>query len=77
MTQIPKRGDRIRLVAMHNDPDPIQVGQTGTVVSVMRHGGGKDAWSQIDVSWDNGQRLMLVSPPDLFEIVASAWRDPE
>jgi hypothetical protein len=70
MTQIPKRGDRIRLLAMQDDPDPIQVGQTGTVVSVSRHGGGKDAWFQIDVSWDNGRTLMLVSPPDAFEIIA-------
>lgn len=70
MIQIPKRGDRIRLLAMQDDPDPIQVGQTGTVVSVARHGGGKDAWFQIDVSWDNGRTLMLVSPPDAFEIIA-------
>jgi len=71
MTQIPKRGDRIRMLAMQDDPDPIQVGQTGTVVSVSRHGGGNDAWFQIDVSWDNGRMLMLVSPPDAFEIIAS------
>lgn len=70
MIQIPKRGDRIRLLAMQDDPDPIQVGQTGTVVSVAGHGGGKDAWFQIDVSWDNGRTLMLVSPPDAFEIIA-------
>ncbi len=70
MTQVPKRGDRIRLLAMQDDPDPIQVGQTGTVVSVARHGGGQDAWFQIDVSWDNGRTLMLVSPPDAFELIA-------
>ncbi len=70
MTQVPKRGDRIRLLAMQDDPDPIQVGQAGTVVSVARHGGGKDTWFQIDVSWDNGRTLMLVSPPDAFELVA-------
>jgi hypothetical protein len=70
MTQIPKRGDRIRLVAMQDDPNPIQVGQTGTVASVSRHGSGDDAWFQVDVSWDNGRTLMLVSPPDVFEIIA-------
>ena len=69
MTTIPQRGDRIRLLAMHDDPDPIQVGQVGTVVRVGRHGGGKDVWHQIDVAWDNGRTLMLVSPPDRFEIV--------
>lgn len=69
MTMIPRKGDRIRLLAMHDDPDPIQVGQVGTVVGVSRHGGGDGAWRQIDVAWDNGRTLMLVSPPDEFDIV--------
>ena len=71
MTTTPRPGDRVRLLAMHDDPDPIPVGQMGTVVSVSRHGGDKDAWHQIDVGWDNGRTLMLVSPPDMFEIIAS------
>lgn len=54
---------------MHDDPDPIPVGQTGTVVGIKRHGSGKDEWFQIEVSWDNGRTLMLVSPPDVFEII--------
>lgn len=62
-------GDRIRLIAMPNDPAPILVGQIGTVIRVVRHGGGKGTWHQIDVAWDNGRTLMLVSPPDEFEIV--------
>jgi hypothetical protein len=69
MTSIPRAGDRIRLVSMQDDPDPVQVGQVGTVVSVSHHGGGKDAWHQIDVAWDNGRKLMLVSPPDRFAIL--------
>lgn len=68
---IPTNGDRIRLVSMADDPDPIPVGQTGTVKEVYPQGSGKDAWVQIDVDWDNGRSLMLVSPPDLFEILAS------
>jgi hypothetical protein len=52
-----------------DDPDPIQPGQTGTVTSVSLHGRGKDAWHQIDVAWDNGRTLMLVLPPDEYEIV--------
>lgn len=71
MSQVPRAGDRIRLVSMDDDPDPILIGQTGTVVDVARHGAGKSAWSQIDVDWDNGRSLMLVSPPDTFEIVPS------
>jgi hypothetical protein len=54
---------------MRDDPDPVQIGEVGTVVRATRHGGGKDAWLQIDVAWDNGRSLMLVSPPDEFEIV--------
>ena len=67
----PHPGDRIRLLAMHDDPDPIQAGQIGTVVGVTRHVGGEDEWFQIEVSWDKGRTLMLVSPPDVFEIVAA------
>ena len=69
MTIIPRPGERIRLVAMHDDPDPIPAGQVGTVVGVMHHGDGSDKWFQIDISWDNGRSLMLVSPPDTFEII--------
>jgi hypothetical protein len=69
MDRIPSQGDRIRLLAMLDDPAPIQVGQLGTVVSVSRHGDGKDTWHQIDVAWDNGRTLMVVSPPDRFELV--------
>ena len=54
---------------MRDDPDPIEVGQLGIVASVTRHFAGQDAWHQIDVVWDNGRTLMLVSPPDRFEIV--------
>ncbi len=65
MTTAPKPGDRIRLLSMHDDPDPIQPGTVGTVVSVA----ALDTWHQIDVAWDNGRTLMLVSPPDWFEIL--------
>jgi hypothetical protein len=70
MTRTPRRGDRIRLVAMLDDPDPIRPGQIGTVIGVSRQGCGRDAWHQIDVAWDNGRRLMLVWPPDDFEIIS-------
>ena len=63
----PQRGDRIRLVAMSDDPDPIPSGTTGTVVGV-RH---QRTWAQVDVKWDNGRTLMLVVPPDQFEVLAA------
>lgn len=69
MIRTPREGDRIRLLAMSDDPDPIQVGQLGTVVSASHHGGSDNAWHQIDVAWDGGRTLMLVSPPDRFEFI--------
>jgi hypothetical protein len=55
----PKPGDRIRLLAMLDDPDPIPFSTTGTVAAV-RHQG---TWAQVDVDWDGGRALMLVVPP--------------
>ncbi len=72
MTQIPKYSDRIRLVAMPDDPDPIPIGEVGTVIEVTRHGDGKNAWHQVDVEWDHGRSLMLTLPPDRIEILQDA-----
>ena len=72
MKRLPQTGDRVRLLRMQDDPDPIVPGATGTVVSAARYGFGKDSWTQIDISWDNGRLLMLVSPPDEFEIIQRA-----
>lgn len=41
---------------MTDGPDPISPGSTGTVTAVRQHG----TWSQVDVDWDNGRKLMLV-----------------
>jgi hypothetical protein len=60
--------DRIRLVSMPNDPDPIPVGSLGTVRSVHQHGD----WSQVDVAWDNGRQLMLCLPGDVVAVVSKA-----
>ena len=61
-------GDRIRLVSMPNDPDPIPAGSLGTVRSVHEHGD----WSQVDVAWDNGRQLMLCFPGDVVTVVSRA-----
>ncbi|MGB7346266.1 MAG: DUF4314 domain-containing protein [Pirellulaceae bacterium] len=58
-----KLGDRIRLLSMTDDPDPIPIGATGTVTGLYAQSG----WIQIDVEWDNGRSLMLSIPPDLVE----------
>ncbi len=64
MNTIPKPGDRIRLIAMSEDPHPVPADSTGTVVGVHQIGTGRDKWFQVDVDWDNGRTLMLSIPPD-------------
>ena len=61
-----KVGDRIRLMSMLDDPDPIPAGTMGAVTEIHVHSG----WAQLEVSWENGRMLMLVLPPDQFEIVS-------
>lgn len=55
-----KKGDRIALVSMPEDPDPIPVGTKGTVryVNVMTE------YTQVIVDWDIQRSLTLVVPPD-------------
>ena len=60
-----KKGDRIRLLSMPEDPDPIPVGAIGTVLDVEQVGAGEYRWYQVSVEWDSGRRLMLSVPPDL------------
>jgi len=61
-----KKGDRIRLLAMPADQDPIPVGTRGTVTFV-----NNGIFPQIGVAWDNGRTLMLV-PCDSFEVIQPA-----
>jgi hypothetical protein len=67
-----KKGDRIRLISMPQDPDPITVGSLGTVVAVFEH---RD-WTQVDVDWDNGRSLMLTMPDDCVAIVEPNYQAP-
>ena len=55
-----KKGDRVRLVSMTDDPDPIAAGELGTVAGVYP----QSDWTQVDVDWDSGRSLMLSIPPD-------------
>ena len=58
-------GDRVRLVHMGNDPDPIPHGMTGTVQLVTElH--FKDKEKQVLVAWDNGRSLSCICPPDVL-----------
>ena len=57
-------GTRIRLLAMPDDPDPIPVGSTGTVLAVT-----EEPLGQIEVDWDSGRTLALIPGVDRFEII--------
>lgn len=65
----PQPGDRIRLLAMPDDPDPVLPGTTGMVTAMHPHGADRGQWLQVEVDWDNGRKLMLTVPPDRFEIL--------
>jgi hypothetical protein len=65
-TYPPSIGDRIELVAMPNDPDPILVGEQGIVESVV---GLDTRLYQINVTWDSGRTLALSVPPDQFRVI--------
>lgn len=70
MNQALRIGDRIRLIEMADDPDPIPVGSTGTVMGISHHDDSDDElWHQIDVKWDSGRTLMLTLPPDRIEVL--------
>ena len=69
---IPKSGDRIKLVAMPDDPAPIEEGALGTVTNVIKSSMGGRPSTQIWVDWDNGRNLMVVIPPDVVEVVGRA-----
>ena len=65
----PKPGQRIELVAMPDDPNPIAAGSRGTVKRVRQVGLPTNGFLQVDVDWDNGRAVMLSVPPDQFRII--------
>ncbi len=60
-----KLGDRVRLVSMADDSDPIPAGTTGTVAVVDPQCG----WPQLDFDWDNGRSLLISKLPHVPETV--------
>ena len=65
-------GDSIRLVAMVNDPYPIQPGEIG-VVTACDWKGINQGWWQVCVDWASGRSLMLSVPPDIAVRVEALW----
>ena len=64
-----KVGNRIRLIAMPDDPNPIPVGTEGTVTKVTHI--EFMGFTQVAVKWDNGSGLMLSMPPDVIQVLPS------
>lgn len=60
-----KAGDRIELISMPEDPDPIEPGTQGTITWV-----GPPVWGepQYAVKWDNGRNLGL-APVDSVKVL--------
>ncbi|MCK1543359.1 DUF4314 domain-containing protein [Bradyrhizobium sp. 179] len=62
-----KPRDRIRLIAMGPDPDPVTPGAEGEIVTSPVLVGNE--WS-VCVKWDDGRTLGLIIPPDRVEKIA-------
>lgn len=67
MNLLPKVGQRIKLEYM-DDPAPIETGATGTVRYVSEPWPGTRGHT-IEVKWDNGRTLSLISDVDKFSII--------
>lgn len=58
-------GDRVVLVSMSDDPDPIPPGSEGTVTrTVSLEFPGEPQQEQVSVAWDSGRSLSCLVPPD-------------
>jgi len=67
-----KTGDRVRMLYMPDDPNPIPTGTEGEVVLVnpVRLGpDGEKNFTQVLVKWDNGRSLSCVVPPDQLVVI--------
>ena len=65
-----KVGDKIELIYMPNDPNPIPAGTRGTITGI--NNTPWDGETQISVSWENGRTLMLIHPTDSFRVIREA-----
>jgi hypothetical protein len=63
-----QQGDRIELVAMPDDPNPVRKGTRGTVREVMLEYPRYDQ-TVLAVDWDDGRTLNVVLPPDQIKLV--------
>ena len=68
-----KEGDRIKMVQMGNDPNPVEPGVLGTVSGYRYPRTGTDAAGTVahGVRWDDGRGLAIILPDDTVEIVTT------
>jgi hypothetical protein len=58
-----KIGDRIELVSMWDDPDPLLPGDKGIILRIEPYS------KTIEVNWDSGRTLSLIHDHDQFKII--------
>jgi hypothetical protein len=64
-----QKGDRIQLLQMTDDPQPIPPGTMGTVQAVVPLHFHGEKQTQVLVKWDNGRSLSCICPPDVFSLI--------
>jgi hypothetical protein len=70
-------GDRVKLLRMPDDPDPIPVGSVGTVRLITDLHFREAQQVQFLIAWDNGRSLSCICPPDELEIVTDEYQIAE
>ncbi len=66
-----KVGDRVRMLEMPNDPDPIPPGTEGVVQETRRVClNPRNTFTQYEIKWDNGRTLSAIVPPDKLEVIS-------
>lgn len=65
--QIPQVGQRVELVQMVDEHDPVEAGTLGTVTHIDNWGCGL-AQCNIHVKWDNGRSLALLPDIDKWKV---------
>lgn len=61
-----KKGQRIQMLHMKDDPDPILPGTVGTITSVCLF---NEDETILGVNWDNGRTLSVIVPIDWVRIL--------
>jgi len=65
----PLPGDTIEMINMQDDWDPIKKGTKGVVDDINTVQFGSDMEEHIDVNWENGRTLKVITPGDEIKIV--------